>query len=105
MRFIETSSFTKAVADLLTDEEYRALQSALLLRPEQGALIKKGGGLRKLRWKQRGRGKRGGVRVIYYWYGAGGLLYMVYAYAKADQGDLTPTQIRQLARLVREEFK
>ena len=43
--------------------------------------------------------------MIYYWYGEGELLYMVYAYAKADQGDLTPSQIRQLARLVREEFK
>ena len=105
MRFIETSSFTRAVADLLTDEEYRSLQTALLLRPEQGALIKGGAGLRKLRWKQRGRGKRGGVRVIYYRYAEGELLYMVYAYAKADQGDLTPLQIRQLARLVREEFK
>ena len=105
MRFIETSSFTRAVADLLTDEEYRSLQTALLLRPAQGALIKGGAGLRKLRWRQRGRGKRGGVRVIYYWYGEGELLYMVYAYAKADQGDLTPSQIRQLARLVREEFK
>ncbi|MFC1559249.1 type II toxin-antitoxin system RelE/ParE family toxin [Gemmatimonadota bacterium] len=105
MRFIETSSFTRAVTDLLTDEEYRSLQTALLLRPEQGALIKSGGGLRKLRWKQRGRGKRGGVRVIYYWYVEGGLLYMVYAYAKADQGDLTPPQIRKLAQLVREEFK
>jgi mRNA-degrading endonuclease RelE of RelBE toxin-antitoxin system len=105
MRFIETPNFTKAVADLLTDEEYRSLQTALLLRPEQGALIKRGGGLRKIRWKQSGRGKRGGVRVIYYWYGEDGVIYMVYAYSKADQGDLTPAQIQQLARLVREEFK
>jgi len=105
VRFIETSSFTKAVTDLFTDKEYRSLQTALLLRPEQGALIKGGAGLRKLKWKQRGRGKRGGVRVIYYWYVESRLLYMVYAYAKADQGDLTPSQIRKLAQLVREEFK
>ena len=105
MRFIESPNFTKAVADLLTDDEYRSLQTALLLRPEQGAPIKGGAGLRKIRWKQSGRGKRGGARVIYYWYGEGDILYMVYAYSKSDQGDLAPAQVRQLARLVREEFK
>ena len=51
----------------LDDEQYRALQTALYLRPEQGALIPGGGGLRKLRWGAEGRGKRGGVRTIYYW--------------------------------------
>lgn len=97
--------FTRAVDDLLTDEEYRALQSALLLRLEQGALIRGGAGLRKIRWKQSGRGKRGGARVIYYWYDEDDVLYMVYAYSKTDQGDLTRTQVRELARIVREEFK
>jgi len=66
MRFVETPIFTKEVLDLLDDDEYRALQLALIFRPEQGAIIPGSGGLRKLRWGVRGRGKRGGLRVIYY---------------------------------------
>jgi hypothetical protein len=89
----------------LDDEQYRALQTALYLRPEQGALISGGGGLRKLRWGAEGRGKRGGVRTIYYWAADDGVCYMLYLYAKNDQGDLTATQLRALARVVREEFK
>ena len=71
MRFVETPVFTAAVTLLLADEEYRQLQIALLIRPAQGTLIRGIGGLRKLRWGARGRGKRGGVRVIYYWHPAG----------------------------------
>jgi hypothetical protein len=91
--------------ELLTDDEYRSLQLALLLRPEQGALIQGGRGLRKIRWTQKGKGKRGGARVIYYWYRDDGILFMLYAYSKSDQGDLTATQVKDLARLVRKEFK
>jgi hypothetical protein len=67
MRFIETPVFTRTLVALLDDEEYRYLQLALLQRPAAGALIPKGGGLRKLRWSLPGRGKRGGLRVIYFW--------------------------------------
>ncbi len=77
----------------------------MVLRPEQGALIPASGGLRKLRWAASGRGKRGGLRVIYYWLPDEEAFYMLYAYAKNEQGDLTSAQIRILARLVREEFK
>ena len=67
MEFIETPTFTRLVTALLSDEEYRALQNELLEDPERGDLIQGGGGIRKLRFALRGRGKRGGVRVIYYW--------------------------------------
>ena len=90
---------------LLDDEQYRALQLALLLRPEQGALIPGGGGLRKIRWGAEGRGKRGGVRTIYYPAVEEHVCYMLYVYAKNEQGDLTPAQAKVLARPVREEFK
>ena len=66
MRFVETPVFTAAVRRHLADETYRALQLALLLRPTQGPIIQGGAGLRKLRWATEGRGKRGGVRLIYY---------------------------------------
>jgi hypothetical protein len=65
MRFVETPIFTKLIGAILDAEEYRALQAALLLRPEQGALIPGAGGLRKVRWGQAGTGRRGGLRLSY----------------------------------------
>ena len=105
MRFIESPIFTASLRRHLEDEAYRAMQAALALRPEHGTLIPGGGGLRKLRWGAEGRGKRGGTRTIYYWAVADDVCYMVYMYAKNEQGDLTPTQLRALARVVRKEFK
>jgi len=104
MRFVETPTFTRVI-DRLLDDEYRSLQIALMLRPEQGPLIRGGGGLRKVRWARPGGGKSGGLREIYYWAAAEGAFYMLYAYAKNEQGDLTAAQTRALAQLVREEFK
>ena len=68
MRFVETPIFTRQIKEMLSEGEYRALQGALILRPAQGALIRGSGGLRKIRFGLRGRGKRGGARVIYYWH-------------------------------------
>ena len=105
MRFIETPIFTACVRKHLDAESYRALQLALVLRPEQGALIRGGAGLRKLRWGAEGRGKRGGVRTIYYWAVDEAVCVMLYMFSKNEQGDLTQKQLSELARLVREEFK
>lgn len=104
MQFLETPIFTRAVRATLSDDEYRALQGALMLRPEQGTLIKGSGGLRKVRWAAKGAGKRGGARIIYYWDKVSEVFYMLYAYPKTAQDDLTPEQLRVLRRLVREEF-
>jgi len=104
MRFVETPVSTSALQRHLDDERYRQLQIALMLRPEQGLVIPGSGGLRKVRWAAPGMGKRGGLRVIYYWAVREEAFYMLYVYAKSDQGDLTPTQARQLGRVVREEF-
>ena len=105
MRFVETPVFTAALQRHLGDDEYRRLQVALMLRPEQGPVIRGSGGLRKLRWAKAGGGKRGGLRIIYYWLPTDQAFYMLYVYSKAEQGDLTPSQTRTLGRLVREEFK
>src|SRR5476651_636018 len=105
MRFIETPVFTSSVSRFLDDESYRHLQLALMLRPEQGPVITGTGGARKIRWARAGSGKRGGVRVIYYWAPNEAAFYMLLAYAKNEQGDLTPTQAKALGRLIREEFK
>lgn len=104
MRFIETPVFTAALRRHLDDETYRALQVTLLLRPAQGPLIQGGAGLRKLRWAAPGRGKRGGIRVIYYWDPGIQTFYMLYLYTKNEQGDLTSAQLKILATLVRKEF-
>jgi hypothetical protein len=104
MRFIETPIFTRAIVALLDDEAYRLLQLALVQRPRLGAMIRGSGGLRKVRWPAPGQGKRGGLRVIYYWDEASESFYMLYAYPKGEQEDLTVQQLRVLRRLVREEF-
>jgi hypothetical protein len=105
MRFVETPVFTGAVSALLDEEQNRALQLALALRPEQGDVIRGSGGLRKLRWGLAGRGKRGGARVVYHWDKPTQTFYMLYAYTKQEQGDLTAQQVKLLRRLVEEEFK
>jgi hypothetical protein len=105
MRFIETPVFTEAVTELLSDEEYGRLQVALLLRPAQGAVIPGSGGLRKVRWGAGARGKRGGLRVIYYWVPADDVCLMLFVYAKSTQGDLTAAQIKVLRQVVREELE
>jgi mRNA-degrading endonuclease RelE of RelBE toxin-antitoxin system len=67
MQFIETNIFTRQVTALLSDEQYSQLQIALSAHPDMGTIIPHSGGLRKVRWSITGRGKRGGVRAIYYW--------------------------------------
>ena len=89
----------------MVDEEYRSVQRALLLRPELGPVIPRSEGLRKIRWAVRGQGKRGGCRIIYYWDDPTETFYMLYAYRKNVQEDLTAQQLKTLIRLVREEFE
>jgi mRNA-degrading endonuclease RelE of RelBE toxin-antitoxin system len=105
MRFLETRIFTEAIEHLLDHERYRALQEALIFRPDAGVVIPQSGGLRKIRWALAGRGKRGGCRIIYYWDESTETFYMLYAYTKGAKEDLTTEQLRILSRLVREEFR
>jgi hypothetical protein len=102
MVFIETAIFLRAIKDM-TNEDLRALQTHLLENPDAGAIIKKSGGLRKLRWASDGRGKRGGIRVIYFHINHAGQIYLVYAYAKNVTTDLSPTQLRTLRALIEED--
>ena len=103
--FVETPLFTRSLRRHLDDDEYRALQLALLLDPEVGRLIAGSAGLRKLRWRGTGRGKRGGLRLIYFWIEKRQLCYLLYLYAKNEQGDLTAAQTRTLAQLARDELE
>ena len=102
MIFIETPLFTKLIKDFLPDEEYRLLQLTLLLRPEAGDLIRGSGSLRKIRWNVPGSGKRGGLRIIYYWDVPDDTIYMLLPYKKSKQVDLTPEQLKVLRKLIKE---
>src|SRR5579863_8271710 len=89
---------------LLSDEEYGAFQSRLAANPGLGALIKGGGGVRKIRVAVGSRGKSGGARVIYYWAVRKDLILLLYVCPKNATADLTPREVSQLARLVKKEF-
>lgn len=100
MIFIETSVFTSQIKSLLDDESYREFQNALLLNPESGDLIKGGGGIRKIRWKRENIGKRGGIRVIYYYFVSKEQIVFLYAYPKSVADDLTSEQLKILSKIV-----
>ncbi|MCP4699710.1 MAG: hypothetical protein GY862_23095 [Gammaproteobacteria bacterium] len=104
MVIIEFPAFTRAITELLSDDEYAELQQVLACRPDMGDLIPGCKGLRKLRWKQAGKGKRGGIRVIYYWVTAQGQILMLLAYPKNKQNDLSEAQKRILVKLLKEEL-
>jgi hypothetical protein len=105
MIFVELPIFTRVAVGLFSDEQLRDIQGMLLVDPEAGDLIPGGGGLRKLRVPLSGRGKRGGARVIYYWWVRHECCYLVYAYAKNERSDLTREQLKQLARAMKEETR
>jgi mRNA-degrading endonuclease RelE of RelBE toxin-antitoxin system len=105
MIFLETSVFTKQITELLPDEEYKALQQDLVFNPAAGDLIQKTGGLRKIRWRTQTKGKRGGIRVIYYWYLSEDQIYMLLAYGKNEKEDLTEKQKQILRKIVEENLK
>jgi mRNA-degrading endonuclease RelE of RelBE toxin-antitoxin system len=105
MVFIETSIFTRQIAELTTDGSYRELQEWLMASPDAGSLIRGGGGCRKVRWNSSLRGKRGGIRVIYYWMSREDRILMLLAYSKSRLDDLTPEQVRALGKLAKQELK
>jgi mRNA-degrading endonuclease RelE of RelBE toxin-antitoxin system len=97
MLFVETSRFTTELARYLSDEEYRQFQAYLMAQPEAGALIRGSGGIRKVRWGARGRGKSGGLRVIYYWASGAAQIYLLTVYGKSERSDIDQATLRQIA--------
>ncbi|OLF53261.1 toxin [Pseudomonas chlororaphis] len=103
--FIELPPFQRYRQSYLDDELFRCLQFELLKNPEAGDLIEGTGGLRKLRFvdERRHKGKRSGIRVIYYWWSTGLQFWLFTLYAKNEQDDLTPQQRKLLRQLLNRE--
>ena len=98
--FIETRLFTRLVREYLDDDEYRELQKVLMDNPETGNIIPGSGGLRKVRWRSPGRGKRGGYRVIYYARLKQGVILMLTMYPKNVAENIPAHVLRQIRKEV-----
>jgi hypothetical protein len=96
---LETSVFSRRADKLLTEEEREELVFYLALHPESGDEIPGTGGVRKLRFGSKDKGKSGGVRVIYYFYDEENPLYALLIYGKNEQVNLTPDQKREIRSL------
>ena len=100
MQIFSTRTYERAVSKLLGDEARRKMEEAIVAAPDAAPVIRGTGGIRKLRWAGSGRGKRGGIRTVYFYHAGPGAIYLLSAYAKADREDLTPADTRALSRLV-----
>ena len=101
MVIIETGHFESVRDHYLTDDQYSLLGWYLARRLEAGSLIPGSGGIRKLRWPSPGRGKRGGLRVLYYWIAPRGQIVMLTVFRKSELKDLTRADIKSGARVVK----
>lgn len=104
--FVELPAFNRNRPDYLTDDDYRLFQTALLESPNLGDVIQGTGGLRKVRWadQNRNKGKRGGIRVIYYWYTGGAEFWLFTIYDKDQAIDISPGQKKTLKSLLQREL-
>jgi mRNA-degrading endonuclease RelE of RelBE toxin-antitoxin system len=105
MRIVETPIFTKKVKEILSEEDYRLFQIKLIDDAEAGSIIQGSGGIRKIRWAGSGRGKRGGSRILYYWYNKEGVILMLFIFKKNEKDDLTKAQLKNLKTIVEKEYK
>jgi hypothetical protein len=98
MIFVETSLFSKLLPNYLGDDDYRCLQAYLLEHPESGDLIQGSGGLRKIRWAIQGKGKSGGVRIIYYWHRPRHHIHLLTLYGKSEQANIDKATLNKIAK-------
>lgn len=107
MEFFEAPAFTRFLREYLNDEEYRSLQQLLAVNPELGDVMPGTGGFRKLRWAdpRRGKGRRGGLRVIYYYFSAEQQIWLMTLYGKDEADDLTPKEKKALNSVIETELK
>lgn len=97
MIFIETSTFTRLIEIYLTDDEYLGLQSFLLKYPDAGKIVQGSGGVRKIRWAITGKGKSGGIRVIYYWKRQKDEIWLLTVYGKSEKETIAGHILKKIA--------
>tara|TARA_R110002124_G_scaffold57039_5_gene160237 strand:- start:3046 stop:3357 length:312 start_codon:yes stop_codon:yes gene_type:complete len=103
MIFIEASTFSELLPDYLTDDEYRGLQIYLMQKPDAADLVRGSGGVRKVRWAPDGRGKSGGVRVIYYWKKPNHEIWLLTIYSKSERSTISGHILKKIAEAIDHE--
>ena len=107
MEIVEAPAFTRYLHDYLSEEQYRALQLELVLNPEAGDVMPGAGGFRKMRWADpaRGKGRRGGLRVIFYYFERDQQIWLMTLYGKNEAEDLSPAEKKALKAAIEEEAR
>jgi len=107
MEFVEAPAFTRHVSDYLGDDEYNKLQNQPVANPELGDLMPRTGGFRKLRWTdpRRGKGRRGGLRIIYYYFLSDQVIWLMTLYGKDEASDLTSKEKKALKSALEAELR
>ena len=100
MEIFTTRTYERAIKKLISATARREIETAIMADPTAAPVIPGTGGIRKLRWSTSGRGKRGGVRTIYFHHAGPRAIYLLTAYAKADRDDLTPDDKKAWSKLV-----
>jgi len=100
MQVFATRAYERAIRKLLEENARREMEQSIVAAPDAAPVIRGTGGIRKLRWAGSGRGKRGGIRTVYFYRAAPGAIYLLTACAKADREDLTPADVKVLSQLV-----
>lgn len=103
MIFIETTIFTKLLPKYLNDDEYRSLQWYLLVNPDAGDIVRGSGGVRKVRWASEGKGKRGGIRVIYYWKKSFDEIWLLTLYSKNEKATIPGHVLKKISEEIENE--
>jgi hypothetical protein len=104
----ETQLFLSQAADVWSEEERHEFVDFIASHPDAGEIIPDTGGVRKIRWRRQGVGKRGGVRVIYFYFDDSAPLYLLTIYAKSQQEDLSPEgkrKIKSISAALKEKFR
>lgn len=106
MEFVESPPFTRQVSRYLDEDAYRELQASLSENPEMGDLMPGTGGFRKMRWAdaRRGKGRRGGLRIIYYHFSSDRQIWLMTLYGKDEVSDLTAQQRKALKVAIEQEL-
>ncbi|RME47218.1 MAG: transcriptional regulator [Caldilineae bacterium] len=101
MIFIETSTFTKLITTYLSEDEYLGLQRYLLKYPDAGKIVRGTGGVRKLRWAVSGKGKSGGLRIIYYWKRQKDEIWLLTVYGKSERETIASHILKKIAEEIK----